>query len=133
MSNKLTLNKKITRYNHNFKNIENLRFRLEIRYIDDTPVGSSVFNELGKLYSGDQVEYTFSVCPVGLTRGKYKALIVIYEMNQYGTYDDYDAIWPAFVFQIDDKIEIDWNVNMWGHLNFADVKLLSKKTIGGQQ
>ena len=58
-----------------------------------------------------------------LTRGKYKCLFVIYGMNEYGTYEDYDAIWPAFIFEIEDNNKISWNENMWGHIQFPDILL----------
>lgn len=113
-----------------FKNIENLRLRFELRYVDDTPIGSSIFDNLGRINTGETTEFTFSVTPRGLTRGKYKVLLVIYEMNQFGTYDDYDAIWPAFTFEIHDNIDIDWNVNMWGHINFSENALLKNLNKG---
>jgi hypothetical protein len=46
---------------------------------------------------------------------------VLYEVNEFGTYDDLDAVWPAFVFDIVDtnqEIKINWSSRNWGQIVF---------------
>ena len=54
--------------------------------------------------------------------GRYKALIVLYSVNEYGDSDDYDAIYPAFTFSVHDSkntIQIKWNMRNWGGIYFG--------------
>lgn len=105
-------------------NIENLLFRFELRYIDDTPVGVAQCAPLGKISEGEIKAYKMAFDTSLLVRGKYKCLFVIYSMNEFGTYDDYDAIMPAYVFEISDDNTINWDVNHWGHVQFPDIELM---------
>jgi lipopolysaccharide transport system ATP-binding protein len=101
--------------------IQDLRFRYEVRYADDSPVGTSQCPPLGDYKKGENVCFEMLFDTKGLTRGKYKCLFVLFGMNDYGTYEDYDAIWPAFSFEIEDSNKINWNTNMWGHIQFPDI------------
>ena len=41
-----------------------------------------------------------------------------------GTYDDLDAIFPAFTFEIQDNdnhLKINWNVNAWGKIRWDNI------------
>ncbi len=103
--------------------VRNMHFRFELRYIDDTPIGTSQCPLLGDFEKGQDRIFDMAFQTNMLTRGKYKCLFVIYGMNEYGTYEDYDAIWPAFIFEIEDNNKISWNENMWGHIQFPDILL----------
>jgi lipopolysaccharide transport system ATP-binding protein len=103
------------------EDISNLNFRYEIRYADDSPVGTSLCPPLGSFRKNDNVSFLMEFDPKGLTRGKYKCLFVLFGMNEFGTYEDYDAVWPAFSFEIEDDNRINWNTNMWGHIQFPDI------------
>lgn len=102
------------------ENIEHIRMRLELRYQDDSPVGISQGN-LGKIHKGQVNDYIMHFHTEGLTRGKYKCLFVLYGENEYGSYEDYDAVWPAFSFELEDNLSINWNTQMWGHICFRDL------------
>lgn len=101
--------------------IKDLRFRFELRYIDDAPVGTAQCPVLGDLEEHENRTLRMTFRTDMLTRGKYKCLFVIYGMNEYGTYEDYDAVWPAFTFEIEDNNLIRWNEKMWGHIQFPDI------------
>ena len=104
--------------------IPKLYFRFEVRYADDLPVGTAQCPLWGSYSAGDEVCAELQFLTQGLTRGKYKVLFVLYGMNEFGTYEDYDAIWPAFTFEIEDSNTINWNANMWGHIQFPDIKII---------
>ena len=100
------------------KDIKNLLFRFEIRYVDDTSVGISQCPSLGQMKLGEKKSFEFSFDTQFLTRGQYKVCAVLYEMNDYGAYEDYDAVWPFFTFEITDDTLINWNKSNWGHVLF---------------
>lgn len=108
---------------HFNSDISELRFRYEVRFADDSPVGTAQCPPLGSYRQGEEANFTMGFDTKGLTRGKYKCLFVLYGMNEFGTYEDYDAVWPAFSFEIEDSNQINWNANMWGHIQFPDIKI----------
>lgn len=66
----------------------------------------------------------------GLVPGKYFVLLVIYNVNEMGTYDDLDAVFPAFTFEIQDSkhaLKINWNVNAWGKIRLDDLKCVGER------
>lgn len=104
------------------KKVNNLRFRFEVRYIDDTSVGVSQCPSLGMMVEQETKKFRMSFDSHSLTRGQYKVCAVLYEMNEFGAYEDYDAVWPFFTFEItDDDTVLNWNKNMWGHIQFPDI------------
>lgn len=110
------------------KEIKDLLFRFEVRYIDDTAVGISQCPSLGSIEEGQTKSFEFSFDTQYLTRGYYKVCAVLYEMNEFGTYEDHDAIWPFFTFEITDDTLLNWNVNAWGHVQFPALSLEDRKT-----
>ena len=107
---------------HANNTVERMRMRFEIRYSDDVPVGTSQCS-LGNVEEGQDQEYIMRFSTKTLTRGRYKCLFVIHGENEYGVYEDYDAIWPTFVFELEDNLSINWNTRMWGHIKFPDVQI----------
>lgn len=108
---------------HSNISMKNMLFRFELRYIDDTPIGTAQCPSLGDFGANQDRVFEMAFQTEMLTRGKYKCLFVLYGMNEYGTYEDYDAVWPAFIFEIEDKNQIRWNESMWGHIQFPDIAL----------
>ena len=103
---------------------EHLRFRLELRYADNVPVGTVPDTDLGCLSEGEQRTYSMEFDTKLLTRGKYRADIVLFERNEYGTSLDHDLVLPAFYFEIQDSETITWNTANWGHVRFPDMLVL---------
>lgn len=103
--------------------VSNLFFRFEVRFADDNPVGTAQCPPLGSYAAEKDLQIEMRFQTKGLTRGRYKVLFVLYGMNDFGTYEDYDAVWPAFTFEIEDSNLINWNSNMWGHIRFPDLNV----------
>ena len=104
--------------------IQNPCVRLEIRGGNDQPVGASYAHDLEKVEADQLKTYTFSLKNHGLVTGKYKALLVLYEVNEFGTYDDLDAVFPAFTFEVvntENRLKIAWNHGHWGLVNFEQI------------
>lgn len=104
--------------------IQNPCVRLEIRGGNDQPVGASYAHDLEKVEADQLKTYTFSLKNHGLVTGKYKALLVLYEVNEFGTYDDLDAVFPAFTFEVvntENRLKIAWNHGHWGLVIFEQI------------
>lgn len=104
-----------------YQSVHDLRFRLELRYIDDTPVGVALCPSLGDIKAGENRVFHMAFSSDLLTGGKYKCLFVLYAVNEFGTYVDYDAIYPVFSFEIEEISDLLWRGNMWGRIKFNDI------------
>jgi len=100
--------------------------RIEIRNSDDTSVGASYLHNIPGMEQGKEYTYQLTFRNHRLVEGKYKVLIVLYEVNEFGTYDDLDAVWPGFVFEIVDsenQIKLNWNNRTWGRINYEELEM----------
>jgi lipopolysaccharide transport system ATP-binding protein len=96
-------------------------FRLEIRNEDDMPIGAVYAHSLSPIDENGTQKWKFTLRSPRLVTGKYKALLVLYEINEFGTYNDLDAVFPGFTFAVTDTngvIKINWNHNRWGKVLF---------------
>ena len=103
--------------------IENLHFRLELRYQDDSAIGTAFCNSTESFDKDEEKILTLSFPTSGLTRGRYKCLFVIYGINEYGICEDFDAIWPVCCFELEDDLKVNWNTQRWGHVKLTDIRL----------
>lgn len=105
-------------------NIPKLSMRIEIRSADGGSVAASTLQEFTSFDANTTRTLSLELKPEGLVPGKYLALLVIYDVNEMGTYDDLDAIFPAFTFEIQDNdnhLKINWNVNAWGKIRWDNI------------
>ena len=109
---------------HTKKDFDDLRLRLELRYSDDTPVGTMPNVSLGRCRAGETNEYLVDFAPVSLTNGKYRVDIVLFEMDDVGNSYDEELLLPAFFFEINSREDIVWNHSTWGHVRFPDAQVL---------
>ena len=110
-----------------YRRINDMCMRIEIRSYDGVSVGAGVMHNLINLEANTDTVMSFSFLPEGLVPGEYSALLVIYEKNEFGYYDDLDAIYPAFDFSIDDNknaLDINWNKSHWGRVKFEKLSLV---------
>lgn len=106
------------------KDFDNLCYRLELIYSDDTPVGTVPYTSLGQMNAGEKRTFTLEFNPQCLTSGKYKAYMVLFEMDEFGNSFDQDLLLPACVFSIEDEKGIVWNPNAWGHVRFSNISVI---------
>ena len=104
-----------------YETVGEMFFRFELRYQDDVPVGTSRCFLMDKMEKNTEKTMRMRFSTDCLTRGRYKCLLVIHGLNDYGNYEDYDAVWPAFYFELEDKQQINWNTTGWGHIRFSDM------------
>ena len=113
-----------------YRKIEKLCARFEIRSVDGVSVGASFLHDFASIDKYETMVYSFNASLKGLVPGRYMVLLVIYEVNEWGTYNDLDAIYPAFMFEVYDtnnSLGINWNYHAWGKIKFDDLKVLKAK------
>lgn len=98
----------------------NLRFRFELRYSDETPVGTMPNVSLGAFRPGDKRDFEIEVTPSGLTNGKYRVDMVLFEKDDFGNSFDQELLLPAFLFELQEPEKVVWNHSNWGHIRFPD-------------
>lgn len=116
-----------------FKNLPNLSLRVELRSTSGEPVGLAKINNFAGLYQNTEKAFDFDIHFKGLVNGEYTVCLVLYDVNEYGSFIDIDAVYPAFVFKIDDtdnKIGLNWVSTNWGYICFDDIQLLNHKEKG---
>jgi lipopolysaccharide transport system ATP-binding protein len=102
------------------KDYADLRLRFELRYSDDSPVGTMPSVSLGKCLENQEQEFLVEVDPVCLTSGKYRVDLVLFEIDEFGNSYDEELLLPAFFFEVQAKDDIVWNSSNWGHIRFPD-------------
>ncbi len=100
--------------------ITQLNFRLELRFQDDSVVGTSFCEMLESMSVGEEKAFNLHFPTDELTRGRYNCVFVIYGTNEYGGFEDYDTAWPVCFFRIEDNIKTNWFPHRWGHIKLPD-------------
>lgn len=100
---------------------ENLRFRFELRYSDETPVGTMPDVSLGAFQPGEKRDLTMEFFPSGLVGGKYRVDLVLFEKDDFGNSFDQELLLPAFLFTLQEPEKVVWNHSSWGHIRFPEV------------
>ena len=108
------------------KSIKDLRVRLELRFGDETPIGTVPSTVLGCVEGGETATYLLEFTPLHLTKGTYRVDMVLFELDEFGNSFDQDLILPIFDFDIQEEEGIVWNPNTWGHIRFPDIKLIDQ-------
>ena len=106
------------------KEVRNLCLRAEVKTPEAVPVGTSVLHDFANMAAGEETSFRLGMYVNGLMPGRYVVLLVAYEKNDFGTYDDLDAIMPAFTFEVIDtnqKTKINWNTFHLGKIQFNDI------------
>lgn len=97
-----------------------LKLRLQLGYGDDSPVGTVPMLSLGKMNAGEEATFTVTFNHTGLTVGKYRVSIVLFEVDEFSNSHDLDLLLPAFRFEIQGTDELVWNHQSWGHIKLLD-------------
>ena len=63
---------------------------------------------------------------MGLTNGRYRVDLVLFEIDEFGNSFDQELLLPAFFFEVQEREDIVWNPNSWGHIRFPDVVVEEK-------
>ena len=105
------------------RDYKDLRLRIELRYSDDTPVGTMPNVSLGSIGAGEEKEYLVDFAPPGLSNGKFRVDLVLFEIDDVGNSYDQELLLPAFFFEVQQAEDIVWNQTNWGHVRFPDADI----------
>ena len=106
---------------------EELFFRFELRYKDETSIGAMPGVLLGAFQPGESRDFEIEVTPVDVANGEYRADIVLFEKDDFGNSYDQELLLPAFLFEVEGVERQVWDHANWGHVRFqeAHVKPIS--------
>ena len=110
-----------------YRLLKELCIRVEIHALSGIPVGVSNTINFTSINEGDVNSFDFDINFNGLVTGEYAVCLVLYEVDSFGNFEDLDAVFPAFIFEIRDKdnqLKIDWHHSNWGYIRFPDLKQL---------
>jgi lipopolysaccharide transport system ATP-binding protein len=98
--------------------------RLEIMYADNTPAGMTTSKAFNNATKGQITENTFSFDIGNLAPGKYQVTIALYNMNEFGTYENLDKVISSFSFEIfenNTSNNMTWLHRWWGHVKLPEL------------
>lgn len=106
----------------------NMYIRAILRYADGTPVTMITTADTFLSESGKEQKVTFEMDTQYIVPGKYTMSLVLYEVNQFGTYRNCDGVKDAFCFEIkaDENYahKMDWSHRFWGHVALNELKII---------
>lgn len=111
--------------------LENIKFRMIIRYQDDTAVGLVQSANIVFDHNSIQHETVLQFDPSNLAEGKYFASIAFFQTDGIGGSLILDHITRAMSFEIlennDEKQLLNWEHRWWGSVRFNDLKQLNER------
>ena len=106
---------------------EKLRFRMIIRYYDETPVGLVVSPELYNIEEGKENTTEFEFDLNLFSEGKYYLSICFYQEDENGNSVILDHLSKVCMIEImnsfDDNNKLVWEHKWWGSVKFPELKV----------
>lgn len=110
--------------------IENLKFRVNIKLFDGTPITMSAMKDSTTSVCGEN-SLTISIDTANLVPGKYSMDIVAYEVNEFGTERIHDVVRRSVPFEIvaskGFNNNIEWKNNLWGNYYCKPIDIINNK------
>lgn len=108
--------------------IDNVRFRMIIRFQDDSPVGLVQSGVLGSYKMGSRQTNGFEFDTSLLSEGTYFLSIALYQNDELGNSVILDHITRAVSIDIlndnSDKSSLNWEHRYWGSVHFPDFTII---------
>lgn len=105
----------------------NMYIRAIIHYADGTSVTMITSKEAFEAKCGEDKEVTFSLNTQYIVPGKYTLSLILYEVNQFGTFRNCDGVKDAYCFEIkageDFAHKMEWSHRYWGHVALGEIKI----------
>ena len=106
---------------------EEVFFRFEIQYQDETIAGTMLTNDGVSFAPGESKSIHMKMDTTHLAPGRYKIDIVAYLFNAFGQEQFLDGVYPGMVLDIEDTIneknKLIWLHRYWGHVRLHDVQI----------
>lgn len=101
--------------------------RAIIHYADGTPVTMITSKEAFEAKCGEDREITFSLNTQYIVPGKYTLSLILYEVNQFGTFRNCDGVKDVYCFEIkageDFAHKMEWSHRYWGHVALGEIQI----------
>jgi len=108
--------------------IEDVKYRMIVRFQDDSAVGLVQSGVLGSYQAGEELEHVFRFDTGLLADGKYSFSMVLFQSDDIGNSVVLDHVTRACSVEIispddDDKL-LNWEHRWWGSIRFPDLEIL---------
>ena len=93
-------------------------------FFSDSTIAGTVFTDkYVSAKQGELVELKISLPTGNYAPGRYKAVALAFEKNEYGTQIGVDRVDPALCFEVINSNEdnLVWLHQYWGHVRFDDM------------
>lgn len=110
-----------------FKNIENVRVRLEIRTVEGTNVGMSESSDSFHMKQGEAAYYEMEYDISNLAEGSYTLRLTLFELNDMGIHRGFDESTETIFFEIveDEDNRTNWLPQYWGRVKLPASKIVA--------
>lgn len=102
-----------------------LYLRAILHYADGTPVTMVTTKEPFSAKKDEEQSIVFQLDSKYIVPGKYTLSLILYEVNQFGTYRNCDGVKDAFCFEIkaeeDYAHRMEWSHRYWGHVSLGEL------------
>ncbi len=109
--------------------IDDVRFRMIVRYSNDTAVGLVQSDIIGSFKTDNEQKSTFAFDTSLLADGKYFLSIALYQNDDVGNSVILDHVTRACCFEIisdlDNEKALVWEHRWWGSVRFPDLEIIS--------
>ena len=110
------------------EDIEDVRYRMIVRYQDDSAVGLVQSGVLGSFKAGQEQENVFGFDTGLLADGKYSFSMVLFQSDDIGNSVVLDHVTRACNMEVispsdDDKL-LNWEHRWWGSIRFPDLEII---------
>ncbi|MCM1263811.1 MAG: ABC transporter ATP-binding protein [Butyrivibrio sp.] len=105
------------------KNVENIRIRMEIQYIDSSIVAMTESKPFADSIEGSERENIFEMKLANLAEGVYCLRLSIFTLNEMGVHSGLDATPLPIYFEVTDTVpdRTGWLRQYWGSVRFDDL------------
>ena len=110
-----------------FKNIENVRVRLEIRTVEGTNVGMSESSDSFDIRQGEVADYEMEYDISNLAEGSYTLRLTLFELNDMGIHRGFDESTETIFFEVveDEDNRTNWLPQYWGRVKLPASKIVA--------
>lgn len=105
--------------------LKNVRFRFEIKTMDNTIVGTMFSNKSFDVSSNTERIISISLPTNSIMPGKYRVDIVAFIKDSFGNEYALDGVYPGICVEFKDSADVTtiWHSNYWGYIRLSDAIL----------
>lgn len=109
------------------EDVKDIGLRFEMFYSDGTVAGTIFSDKPVSARKGQLVDLLISLSTKNFAPGRYKAVALTFEKNEYGAQVGVDRVDPALCFEVTNpkNDNLIWLHQYWGHVRFDDMAVRS--------